>query len=272
MLEPLLAVRLIALPQPHAPPGLALAWLGLVTLLLLAAVCLLWPSWLVRGLLVPLFPAVCFCGRGQRRELALTIDDGFSPALADGGRGVPSPGSGALLELLRELQVPATFFLISGHLPRAAADLLPRALAEGHTIGNHMSEDTVSARLSPDRFRQQMEQAERELRRAAAPLALPTPLGWFRPGGGWFHPSMLRIVAERRARLVLGSIFPWDTFHPPLAFQRWFVLANAHPGAIVVLHDRPDTLPSTLALLRSVVPELRRRGYRFVTLAELLRR
>lgn len=45
-----------------------------------------------------------------------------------------------------------------------------------------------------------------------------------------------------------------------------FVLANAHPGAILVLHDRPDTIQATLATLRAVVPELRRRGYVFVAL------
>jgi peptidoglycan/xylan/chitin deacetylase (PgdA/CDA1 family) len=66
-------------------------------------------------------------------------------------------------------------------------------------------------------------------------------------------------------------VFPWDTFHPPLAFLRWFVLRNAHPGAILVLHDRPDTIDATLATLRAVVPELRRRGYSFVTLDSLVR-
>jgi peptidoglycan/xylan/chitin deacetylase (PgdA/CDA1 family) len=52
--------------------------------------------------------------------------------------------------------------------------------------------------------------------------------------------------------------------------MRWFALTNAHPGAILILHDRPDTLPATMALLRQVVPALRRRGYRFVTLERLL--
>jgi len=37
-----------------------------------------------------------------------------------------------------------------------------------------------------------------------------------------------------------------------------------------VLHDRPDTLAATLATLREVVPALRRRGYRFVGLDQLV--
>jgi len=209
-----------------------------VLALLLALLVLLRPSLLVRFL------------------LALTIDDG------------PSPGSAELLALLRELQVPATLFVISGHLDRGDPAYLAQALADGHTIGHHMNEDSVSARLSPAAFRQAFDRAASDLRGAAAPRGLR--LRWFRPGGGWIRPSMLRSVAARGYRLVLGSIFPWDTFHPPLAWMRWFVLRNAHPGAILVLHDRPDTLPATIELLRLVVPALRQRGYRFVGLDHLL--
>jgi peptidoglycan/xylan/chitin deacetylase (PgdA/CDA1 family) len=227
-----------------------------VLALFLALIVLLRPSQLVRFLLAPLLPAVIFCGDGRRLELALTIDDG------------PSPGSMALLALLRELQLPATLFVISGHLDRGDPAYLERALADGHAIGHHMHEDSVSARLSPASFRQALDRASVDLQSAAAPRSLP--LRWFRPGGGWIRPSMLRSVASQGYRLVLGSIFPWDTFHPPLAWMAWFVLRNAHPHAILVLHDRPDTLPATIELLRQVVPALRQRGYRFGSLDRLL--
>lgn len=65
---------------------------------------------------------------------------------------------------------------------------------------------------------------------------------------------MLRLVRAHGYRIVLGSVFPWDTFHPPLVFQRWFVRSNAHPGAILVLNDRPATIATTLATLAAVVP------------------
>jgi peptidoglycan/xylan/chitin deacetylase (PgdA/CDA1 family) len=239
---------------------------GLILLLLLAMGLLvaLWPSLVVRHLLQPLFPEVIFCGDGRRRELALTIDDGPSPE----SFGQAPTGSMALLALLRELELPATLFVISGHLAQGPPDFLPQALADGHGIGHHMDRDSPSACLGPTRFRQAFDQAADQLGRAAAPHRLA--LRWFRPGGGWFRASMLASLNERGYRLVLGSIFPWDTVHPPVGWMRWFVLHNAHPGAILVLHDRPDTLPATLALLRQVVPALRQRGYRFVTLERLL--
>jgi peptidoglycan/xylan/chitin deacetylase (PgdA/CDA1 family) len=83
-----------------------------VLAILLALLVLMRPSLLVRHLLAPLLPGVIFRADRQRRELALTIDDGPSPG-SDGSRHT---GSMALLALLRELQVPATLFVISGHL------------------------------------------------------------------------------------------------------------------------------------------------------------
>ncbi|MEO1002108.1 MAG: polysaccharide deacetylase family protein [Cyanobacteria bacterium J06638_7] len=217
-------------------------------------------SWLIRRLLAPLAPQVLVCARGSRVQgpprLALTLDDGPSGS-----------GSEELLDLLRDLQVPATLFLIGAHLPRGSTGFVARALAEGHQIGNHMFTDSVSARLSAEAFLDQLRRTDAALRQAAAPHRLALP--WFRPGGGWFHRSMLSALKAEGYRLVLGSVFPFDTSGPPLWFLRRFLLANVHPGAILVLHDRPDTIAATLATLRCVLPELQRRGYRFVTLDQL---
>jgi peptidoglycan/xylan/chitin deacetylase (PgdA/CDA1 family) len=81
---------------------------------------------------------------------------------------------------------------------------------------------------------------------------------------------MLDALSARSYRLVLGSIFPWDTLRPPLWFVCLFVRLNAHPGGILVLHDTPALSGRTLETLRQIVPELRQRGYRFVPLQELL--
>jgi peptidoglycan/xylan/chitin deacetylase (PgdA/CDA1 family) len=222
-------------------------------LLLLAS----WPLLaLASRLLPPLLPQVLFRAPGAGSRLALTIDDG------------PSPGSDQLLELLRELQVPATLFLIGDHLERGPAGFVQRALAGGHQIGNHMQVDGVSSQLDPASFAAQLLATERALQQAAAPRE--QRLHWFRPGGGWFHRRMLRQLNAAGYRLALASLFPLDTHHPPGWFLRRFLLLHAHPGGVIVLHDRPDTLQATLATLQRVVPLLQRRGYRFVTLDGLV--
>ncbi len=96
--------------------------------------------------------------------------------------------------------------------------------------------DSRSAFLDPQDFAQQFADTEKLLRQE---LPEATTLKWFRPGGGWFHRRMLGWVKAHGYRLVLGSIFPWDTLHPPLWFQQAFLHWNAHPGGIIVLHDRP---------------------------------
>jgi peptidoglycan/xylan/chitin deacetylase (PgdA/CDA1 family) len=247
-------------PSAALTPARSLRRFGRLLVWAVALLLSLRLSWLIRRLLAPLAPRVLFCGqalaRGGPKLVALTLDDGPS-----------GPGSLELLDLLAELQVPATLFLIGGHLRRAGEGFVARALAEGHRIGNHMDEDGVSARLPPAAFLAQLRRTDARLRRAAAPS--PLSLRWFRPGGGWFHTAMLEAVQAEGYRLALGSVFPFDTSHPPLWFLRRFLLANVHPGAIVVLHDRPDTIAATLHTLRAVVPELQRRGYRFVTLDQL---
>lgn len=234
-----------------ALPGLVVSALVVV----LAGAVLLVPSWLIRRVLAPLNPQVLFCGPGPERSLALSIDDGPS-----------GPGSKALLELLRQLEVPATFFLIGSHLPLEPS-FPRRALEQGHSLGNHLWRDERASALPRHLFLQQLHATERAIEAAAAPQR--QAWRWFRPGQAWFHTAMLAWLAPLGYRLVLGSIFPWDTLEPPLWFVRRFVAINAHPGAILVLHDTPALSGRTLQILRLIIPDLRRRGYRFVPLEEL---
>ena len=68
-------------------------------------------------------------------------------------------------------------------------------------------------------------------------------------------------------RLVLGGVYP----HDPQVASPWLnarhVLSMVRPGAIIVCHDRR---PWTAPMLRKVLPELKRRGYRVVSVSELL--
>ncbi|MFM7675235.1 MAG: polysaccharide deacetylase family protein [Synechococcus sp.] len=204
---------------------------------------LLLPSLLIRTVLARRHPDVVFCGPAQQRRLALTIDDGPS-----------GPGSAALLDLLQELEVPTTFFLIGSHLERDPS-FARRALLEGHGLGNHLWRDGRAAALTEEDFRQQLRDTQKAIERAASP---ERPVGrWCRPGQGWFHRRMVEGLRGRGYRLVLASIFPWDTLRPPLGWMRWFVRFNAHPGGILVLHDTPALSERTLRLLRRIIPDLR---------------
>jgi peptidoglycan/xylan/chitin deacetylase (PgdA/CDA1 family) len=81
---------------------------------------------------------------------------------------------------------------------------------------------------------------------------------------------MVSDAAERGYRVVLGSVYPFDAQLAFPGFLAWYVLRNVRPGAILVLHDGAERGGRTAEVLEKVLPVLRERGYRVVTVSELL--
>src|SRR5882672_3931739 len=81
-------------------------------------------AWAVRGRSSSVFAPSAWRGKPGRKAIALTFDDG------------PSPATPALLELLAPYKTPATFFQI-GQSVAALPDIARAVLAAGHEIGNH---------------------------------------------------------------------------------------------------------------------------------------
>lgn len=68
--------------------------------------------------------------------------------------------------------------------------------------------------------------------------------------------------------LTLGDIYPHDPFVPFWKINNWHILSSVHPGGIIICHDGRSWTPP---MLRKLLPELKRRGYRVVTLTALLK-
>ena len=80
---------------------------------------------------------------------------------------------------------------------------------------------------------------------------------------------MVAVMARQEYRCALGSVYPYDATIPSAAFSIRHILRNVRPGAIVVLHDGGARGRRTARTLGAVLPELRRRGFRVVTLTDL---
>jgi peptidoglycan/xylan/chitin deacetylase (PgdA/CDA1 family) len=174
----------------------------------------------------------------------------------------PREPTRALLDLLARNDARATFFLISDRIP-GNEDLVEEIVRAGHELGNHLTRDEVSLDLGPEKF-------ERELVRSRAMLERFAPTRWFRPGSGWYDDWMVEIAERHGYRIVLGSVYPIDAqLHWSWLAYR-FIVWRARPGAIVILHESGGRAERTLRTLGKVLPELRRRGHRMVTLSELM--
>ena len=223
----------------------------LASVLVVSAIVALWtaPRWLVPQLAAR-FPGCVYSVPTTSPVVALTIDDGPD--------SLTTPD---LLRVLRDHGAHATFFLISGNV--ANDDSTVAAMVTGgHEIGNHLTRDQPSIVLSPRAFDSALVTAGRTLSRFGA-------VRWARPGGGRYDRRMIETMQKRGYECALGSVYPYDAELPSSRLSSAFVLAHARPGAIIVLHDGGARGRRTLSTLRRVLPELRRRGLRVVTLTEL---
>jgi peptidoglycan/xylan/chitin deacetylase (PgdA/CDA1 family) len=207
------------------------------------------PDWLIERL-PRWFPGCLYQVPTQKRVVALTIDDGPDPA-----------STPLILAELRRHQAAATFFLITNRL-RGQERLVGSLVEEGHELGNHLTQDRPSIGLSAHAFEVDLLQAQRD-------LATWGPSIWARPGAGWYSKAMIEVMRRHGYRCALGSVYPFDATIPSVAWATGHILRNVKPGAIVVLHDGGSRGLRTVRILAEVLPELRRRGYRVVSLSEL---
>lgn len=227
--------------------------LGIATfaaLMIAGGVFLLRPEWIV-ATLANRSPDVIYWAETDELAVALTIDDGPDP--------ITSP---KILDVLQQHNSRATFFLITSRIP-GNEDIVTRTVQENHEVGNHLTTDAPSILLAASEFEQRLSEAHRVLSRFAT-------VRWFRPGSGWYSSSMLAILERYGYRCALGSLYPLDPQIPSAWFAQRYVLQNVRPGSIIVLHDHGARGERTAATLARLLPELNRRGFRVVTLSELV--
>lgn len=198
-----------------------------------------------------LTPFVRMAG-AQRRLVALTFDDG------------PSPYTDGLLDELQRLRVPATFFVVGYQLPDFGPQL-QRELDAGATIGDHTADHRNLALLSAADQRSQIVDDATAIRSYGAPEPR-----LFRPPYGSYDATTLAVLARRRMLAVLWSVDSEDYTKPGVDAIVRNVLTAVRPGAIVLMHDGGGDRSETVAAVPRIVAALRRQGYAFASVPQLL--
>jgi peptidoglycan-N-acetylglucosamine deacetylase len=191
-------------------------------------------------------------GGTRSREVALTFDDG------------PGPYTPEVLSVLERFHVRATFFAI-GRMERYFSASTVREIQDGDVIGDHTENHPALAKLSAhDQREELLEQIARiELLGGKRPVL-------FRPPYGSFNATTMGQLKAMNLLMVLWSVDTGDYLQPgvPVIVER--ALAGAHPGAIILMHDAGGTRTQTVAALPGIITGLRARGYRLVTVPQLL--
>ncbi len=185
------------------------------------------------------------------KRVALTYDDG------------PSTYTPAFLRELRRLGVPATFFVI-GQQVSANAALVRSILRSGSMVANHSwSHPDMGAGGAAAST--QLREANAAVRRATG----FTPC-LFRPPYGSTGADLVSRANAQGMTSVLWSVDPLDWRTPGTGSIVSSVLRQASGGAIILSHDGGGPRSQTLAAMPQIVRTLKARGYKFVTLTDLL--
>jgi peptidoglycan/xylan/chitin deacetylase (PgdA/CDA1 family) len=189
--------------------------------------------------------------RTETKVVALTFDDG---PVAD--------GTPQVLAILKKHGVKATFFFI-GKLVDADPALARRVAAEGHEIGNHTYNHThLTAAEEP--IVQEIARGAQALRKALGQS--PTI---FRPPGT--HSKAEVIVESAHVdHVVLWSIDTRDWSNTKGAGLVEKVVSQAHPGAVILMHDYCYAKASHSDALDAIITRLKRLGYSFMTVGQLI--
>lgn len=195
------------------------------------------------------FLATLAHGDPRLKEVALTFDDGPHPLWTP-----------RLLDLLKSLNVRATFFLVGKMVDRYPA-LAMREVAEGHEIANHTYNHPNLTKISPLQVQDELRKGAEAIKRAVgyAPV-------FFRPPGGQYNASTLAIAREMKLTPVLWTVNSKDFMHPNPELVEQRLLAAPASGGILLCHDG---IEETMRVLPDLVSRLRARGYSFVTVSEL---
>ncbi|MFC7679136.1 polysaccharide deacetylase family protein [Paenibacillus sp. GCM10028914] len=184
------------------------------------------------------------------KYVALTFDDGPHPKVTP-----------RVLKTLKKYDAKATFFMLGvqvEYYPKMAK----KVAAAGHEIGNHSESHPNLANMNLNEVRKEITKASDRIESATG--AKPT---LFRPPYGAINDAVRKVVKEQKTPIILWSVDSLDWKSKNAQAVNKEVMKNVRPGSIILMHDIHS---STADALPQLLESLKKQGYQFVTVSQLL--
>ena len=194
-----------------------------------------------------------YASKNGKARVALSFDDGPHPKYTP-----------QILDILKEFEVPATFFAVGVNAESYPA-LIKRIRDEGHELGNHTCNHYHVPKLSAQELARDIESCSSTIERIAGKAPR-----FFRPPEGICNQHVKEICEKQGMTIVLWSIDTRDWAHTPIDEICRNVRSNVKNGSIILMHDFIGANSPTPQALRQIVPMLKELGYEFVTISQLL--
>lgn len=195
-----------------------------------------------------------FLGDTSKKVLYLTFDEGYE-----------NGNTGKILDVLKELKVPAAFFVVKPYIDKEP-ELVKRMVDEGHIVGNHTVHHPSIAQISDkEKFTEEFDgvaEAYKELIGQDMPK-------FFRPPMGKYSKKSLQMTKDLGYKTIFWSFAYKDWLvnnQPAENYALEKICKGAHPGSIMLLHAVSDT---NTKVLGTVIKTLQSEGYEFKSLNDL---
>ena len=170
-----------------------------------------------------------------------------------------------VFEILARDQIPATLYLSGRWVEMHPSAAKVIAAAPWIELGNHTYSHPRLSLMRTDRIRMQIRRTNMILDKKIGRPALS-----LRPPAGAWNATVVKIANEEQLPVVLWSVISGDAGgHVPAERMDRTVLEQAKPGAIIIFHINKRA-PFTKKALPVIIAGLRERGFRFVTVSQLL--
>jgi peptidoglycan/xylan/chitin deacetylase (PgdA/CDA1 family) len=183
--------------------------------------------------------------------IAMTFDD-----------GPHATNTPKLLETAAKRHIKLTFFVLGECVEQNPA-VLQREVAEGHEIGNHSWSHPNLAKLSDEAVRSQLRKTEDLIvKTAGVKPTLMRP-----PYGELTKRQRIWVNQDFNYKVILWDVDPLDWKRPEPSVVASRIIAGTRPGSIILSHD---IHPPTIEAMPQVFDSLLAKGFKFVTVSELL--
>ena len=182
-------------------------------------------------------------------RIALTFDDGPNTAITP-----------QVLDILEEHHIIASFFLIADSITPESAEQSRRAFNMGCDIENHSRTHGFMNQMSAEQIREEVRYCTEKI----IEITGKAPK--------FFRPPYIAMSQDMYDNIDLTFICGagCEDWVPTVSAEERAerVLAHAEDGQIVLLHDMPGN-DNTVEALKTIIPELKKRGFEFVTVSQL---
>jgi peptidoglycan/xylan/chitin deacetylase (PgdA/CDA1 family) len=187
----------------------------------------------------------------HHKAIALTFDDGPWPTTTT-----------QILDILKKNNIKATFFWVGRYL-QTYPELGKQVAASGHAIGNHT--------WNHQYIKYNEEGAAREIDRTSSLIEELTGVktSMFRPPGGILNNGLAAYAEKKNYAVIMWSADSLDWRNATQSLMD-NVMRQANSGGIVLMHDGGGNRSRTVEALPEIIARLRKEGYIFVTVPELL--